>query len=60
MNSLKKWEIFTISNKWTEYKTLTRSRRIKNIEREVRRTYRKITGDSKGVEKKKLLFKTEG
>ncbi len=43
-----------------KYKTLTRSRRIKDIEREVGRTYRKITGDSGGVGKEKLLFRTGG
>jgi len=40
-----------------KYKTFTRSRRIKDIEREVRRTYRKITGDCGGVGKEELLFK---
>ncbi len=49
-----------IPNKWTEYKTLTRSRRIKDIEGEVKRTYRKITGDSEGVGKEELLFRIGG
>ncbi len=43
-----------------KYKTFSRSKRIKDIEREVGRTYRKITEDSGGVGKEKLLFKTRG
>ena len=43
-----------------KYKTLSKSRRIKDIEKEVRRTYRKITEDSEGVGKKKLLFRAGG
>ena len=49
-----------IPNQWTKYKTLTRSRRIKGFKRKVKRTYRKIIENSKGVEKKKLLFRTKG
>ncbi len=43
-----------------KYKTFSGSRRIKDIEREVRRTYRKITGNSGRVRKKKLLFRIGG
>jgi len=43
-----------------KYKTFTRSRRIKNIEREVRKTYRKIIEDCGGVRKEELLFRIEG
>ena len=43
-----------------KYKTFIRSRRIKDIEGEVRRTYRKITGDSEGVGKEELLFRVGG
>ncbi len=39
-----------------KYKTLIRSRRIKSIKEEVKRTYRKITRDCQGFEKEKLLF----
>jgi len=41
-----------------KYKTFTRSRRIKDIEGEIERTYRKITEDCREVEKEKLLFRT--
>jgi len=37
-----------------KYKTLTKSRRTKSIERKVGRTYRKTTGNSKKIRKKKL------
>ena len=43
-----------------KYKTLTKSRKIKSIKREVRRTYKKITKDSRGVKKEKLLFRAGG
>ena len=43
-----------------KYKTFLRSKRIKDIEREVRRTYRKITGDCEEIEKKELLFRAGG
>jgi len=43
-----------------KYKTFSRSRRIKDIKREVERIYRKITGDCRGVRKKKLLFRAGG
>ncbi len=43
-----------------KYKTFSRSRRIKSIEREVGRTYKKIIGNSEGVGKEKLLFRVEG
>ena len=43
-----------------KYKTFTRSRRIKDIEREVRRTYKKITEDCEGVGKEELLFRVGG
>ena len=43
-----------------KYKTLTKSRRIKGIEREVGRTYKKIIKNRWGVGKKELLFKTRG
>ncbi len=39
-----------------QYKTFSKSRRIKDIKRKVERTYKKITENSEGVEKKKLLF----
>ena len=42
------------------HKTFTRSRKIKDIEREVRRTYKKIIEDCERVEKKKLLFRAGG
>ncbi len=54
MNLFKKWEKFVISNKQMKYKTLTKSRRTKSIERKVGRTYRKTTGNSKKIRKKKL------
>jgi len=43
-----------------KYKTFSRSRRIKDIEGEVRRTYRKITGNCEGVGKEELLFRVGG
>ncbi len=49
-----------IPNKWIEYKPLLKSRRIKDIEREVRKIYRKITGNCGGVGKEELLFRAEG
>jgi len=42
-----------------KYKTFTRSKRTKSIKREVGRIYRKIIGDSRGVRKKKLLFRAK-
>ncbi len=43
-----------------KYKTFSRSRRIKDIEGKVGRTYRKITGDCGGVGKEELLFRAGG
>ncbi len=43
-----------------KYKTLTRSRKTKSIEREVRRIFKKITRDYQGIRRKKLLFGKEG
>ncbi len=43
-----------------KYKTFTKSRRTKGFEREIRRTYKKITGDCGGIGKEELLFRAEG
>ncbi len=43
-----------------EYKTLTRSRRIKGFKREVRRIYKKTIKNSGEVRKEKLLFRVGG
>ena len=40
-----------------KYKNFSRSRKIKDIEEEVGRTYRKITKDCGGVGKEELLFR---
>ncbi len=43
-----------------KYKTFTKSRKIKDIKKEVERIYKKITRNCWKVKKKKLLFKIEG
>ena len=43
-----------------KYKTFLRSRKIKDIKKEVERIYRKITKDNGEVRKKKLLFRIGG
>ncbi len=42
-----------------KYKTFARSERIKNVKREVERTYKKVIRDCQKVEEEELLFKTE-
>ncbi len=43
-----------------KYKTFIRSRKIKDIERKIEKTYKKITIDYWKIGKKELLFKAEG
>ena len=40
-----------------KYKTFTKNRKINDIKREVKRTYKKITKNCQEVEKEKLLFR---
>ncbi len=42
-----------------KYKTFLKSRKIKDIKREVEKTYKKITENSREVVKEKLLFRAE-
>ncbi len=42
-----------------KYKTFSRSKRIKDIKREVRRIYKKTISDYRGIKKKKLLFRVK-
>ena len=43
-----------------KYKTFTKSRKIKDIKKEVERIYKKIIRDCQKVEKEELSFKIEG
>ncbi len=57
MSSINQWRKLKVSNKWTKHKTFTRSRRIKSVEGEVERTYKKTARDCWGVGEEELSFK---
>ncbi len=40
---INQWRKLKISNKWIKYKTFTRNKSIKDVKREVKKIYRKIT-----------------